>query len=166
MSTAIDVTKYFRSAPTPVPGHYWKVEIEEKTAGNWWCEAGDYELKLYLWQRGFKVAIKATSGRYIKPELSHDNVGTLLAGMSKEIATLMSLTPKPRKRFYLCHSSYAFMGRGKWRTTVKHYEHKRADNLELEYRLNEVDREDLEYDFTCLLDKATFEPTLPRFVTG
>lgn len=164
---SIDVTKYFRSALTPVRGHYWRVEIEKKPDGNRWCEAGDYELELTLWQKGFKVAIKATSGMYIKPELSHDNVRTLVANMSQEIATLMSITPKPYFGFYLVHNSYAFLGRGEWITKVKNYNlSKRVEDKQFRYRLREMDHEDLTYEFACLQDEASLQPRLPRFVTG
>jgi len=135
--------------------------------GNWWCEAGDYEIDLTLWQKGFKVAIKATSGMYIKPDLSHDNVRTLAANMSQEIATLMSITPKPYYGFYLSHSSYAHLGRGEWRTRVKHYNpRKKFEDKVVEYRLKEMDHEDLAHEFACLQDEASFQPRLPRFVTG
>lgn len=166
MSNQIDVTKYYRDCLTKVPGHYWQVRIEEKKYGDHWCVAGDYELDLTLWQRGWQVAIKASVGAYIKPNLGVHSVQELVRNLSRDVAGLMEITPKPRGGFYLIHSSYAFQGRNEWRTRVDRYDIKKVVRAEVAYDLALEDYEDLAHRFEELLSNARKTDGLPAFVTG
>lgn len=113
MKQKLNITHLYKDVLPVIRGHYWEVTTQEAEKRPYsrfsGVEEGDYELRVYLWQRR-KIAIKASMWFNIKPVLSPANARNLVQGAGKDIARLMEITPKPLDGYYLQHSRYVAHG--------------------------------------------------------
>jgi len=163
VSDDIDVTKNFSDVLPHIRGHKWKVTLKEKRLSTISGYGREFELNIRLW-RYTNILVSISHSLHERHSASH--VKTLVASVTRDAEKLLKITPT-RRGYYLWHAQYDFVGNNIWITRADSA--KVTDRIEAEeyrYDIKSEDFDDLQARFKQMLESATTERPLPKFITG